>query len=216
MTRKKTSRRDFIKTTITAGKAGFIAPSVIPSSVIAASGRTGANDKIVLGGIGVGIRGGGLLNIFSRFEEVTITAVADADMDRCREIGEIYRADTYQDYRQLLDRDDIDGVVIASPDHWHALQSIHAAQAGKDIYCEKALTITIHEGRQIVKAVRKYNRVFQTGSQQRSSSQFHRACMLIRNGYIGKLKKVVGVNFAGPWENALPGYPLPDGLNRNT
>ena len=213
MTQKKTSRRDFMKTTITAGIAGLIAPTVIPSRVMAASGRTGANDKIVLGGIGVGSRGGSLLNAFNQFEDVTIAAVADADMDRCREIGNIYGADTYQDYRQLLDRDDIDGVVIASPDHWHALHSIHAAQAGKDIYCEKALTLTIHEGRQIVKAARKYNRVFQTGSQQRSSSQFHRACMLIRNGYIGKVKKILGVNFAGPWENALPGYPVPDGLD---
>ena len=202
-----------MRTSAAIGMAGLVVPYIIPSKVTAAPGRAGANDKIIIGGIGVGSRGGGLLNTFSEFGDVTIAAVADADMNRCREIGQIYGADTYQDYRQLLDRNDIDGVVIASPDHWHALQTIHAAQAGKDIYCEKSLTLTVYEGRQMVKAARKYNRVVQTGSQQRSGSDFHRACMLIRNGYIGKLKKVVGVNFPGPWENALPGEPVPAGLN---
>ncbi len=195
------------------GMTSLVAPVIIPSGVLAAPGRTGANETIHIGGIGVGSRGGGLLDTFSKFSDVKIAAVADADMNRCREIGKIYGADTYQDYRHLLDREDIDAVVIASPDHWHALHSIHAAQAGKDIYCEKALTLTIHEGRQIVKAARKYERVFQTGSQQRSSSDFFRACMLIRNGYIGPVKKVVGVNFPGPWENALPGTPVPNSLN---
>ncbi|MGF1583839.1 MAG: Gfo/Idh/MocA family protein [Bacteroidales bacterium] len=213
MSEKKTSRRDFMKTSAAIGMASIVAPYIIPSKVMGAPGRTGANDKITLGGIGVGNRGGALLSAFNRFEDVTIAAVADADMNRCREIGEVYGADAYQDYRQLLDRDDIDGVVIASPDHWHALHSIHAAQAGKDIYCEKSLTLTVREGRQMVKAARKYNRVFQTGSQQRSSSGFYRACMLIRNGYIGKIKKIVGVNYPGPWENALPGGAVPDGLD---
>ena len=213
MVKKSINRRSFVKTTFTAGLAGFIVPSIIPSKVMGSPGRTGANDKIVLGAIGVGSRGNGLLNIFSKFGDVAIAGVADADMNRCKEIGKNFGAETYEDYRYLLDRDDIDGVIIASPDHWHALQTIHAAQAGKDIYCEKSLSLTIHEGRQMVKAARKYNRVVQTGSQQRSSSDFYRACMLIRNGYIGKVKKVVGVNFAGPWENALPGRPVPEGLN---
>jgi predicted dehydrogenase len=213
MNKKDISRRNFLKKSITAGVASMFAPSIVSSKVMAAPGRTGANEKIIIGGIGVGGRGNSLLNTFSKFDDVEIAAVADADMNRANEIGKRYGAEPYQDYRRLLERDDIDGVVIASPDHWHALHSIHAAQAGKDIYCEKALTLTVHEGRQIVKAVRKYNRVFQTGTQQRSSSNFYRACMLIRNGYIGKVKKVIGVNYPGPWENALPGEHVPDGLD---
>lgn len=213
MERKNTTRRNFLKTSVALGMASMFAPSIIPSRAMAGPGRTGANGKIVIGGIGVGGRGNKLLNIFSNFDDVEIAAVADADMNRANEMGKKYGAEPYQDYRRLLERDDIDGVVIASPDHWHALHSIHAAQAGKDVYCEKALTLTVHEGRQIVKAARKYNRVFQTGTQQRSSSDFYRACMLIRNGYIGKVKKVVGVNYPGPWENALPGKQVPKGLD---
>lgn len=213
MTGTKTSRRSFVRSSITAGLASLVTPCLVPRKVLAAPGRTGANDTIVLGAIGVGSRGGALLNTFNRFQDVEIAAVADPDMNRGRQLGKTFGAAVYEDYRRLLDRDDIDGVVIASPDHWHALHSIHAAQSGKDIYCEKSLTLTIHEGRQMVKAARKYNRIVQTGSQQRSSSRFHRACMLIRNGYLGKLRKVVGVNFAGPWENALPGRPVPEGLN---
>jgi predicted dehydrogenase len=102
---------------------------------------------------------------------------------------------------------------VASPDHWHAQHSIDAAKAGKDIYCEKALTLTVEEGRAMVNAVRKYNRVLQTGSQQRTWGNFHRAIMLIRNGYIGKVNRVIGVNYAGPWENALPAQPVPEGVD---
>lgn len=202
-----------MKKTLTAGVAGFVSPYIIPNTVISRTGRTAPNDRIVLGAIGVGSRGGALLNVFSNFEDVDIAAVADADMNRSREIGERFGAEPYQDYRHLLDREDIDGVVIASTDHWHSLHAIHAAQAQKDIYCEKSLTLTVREGRLMVEAARKYDRVFQTGSQQRSGRDFHRACMLIRNGYIGNIQKVIGVNFAGPWENALPGQSVPDGLD---
>lgn len=202
-----------MKKTVTAGVAGILSPYIFPTAVTSRPGRTLSNDRIVLGAIGVGNRGGSLLNTFNNFEDVDIAAVADADMNRARETGERYGADPYQDYRHMLDREDIDGVVIASPDHWHALHAIHAAQAHKDIYCEKSLTLTVREGRLMVEAARKYNRVFQTGSQQRSGRNFHRACMLIRNGYIGNVQKVIGVNYPGPWENALPGQRVPGGLD---
>ena len=133
MNRKNISRRNFLKKSVTAGMASMFAPTIISSKVMAAPGRTGANDKIIIGGIGVGGRGNSLLNTFSKFDDVEIAAVADADMNRANEIGKRYGAEPYQDYRRLLERDDIDGVVIASPDHWHALHSIHAAQDGKDI-----------------------------------------------------------------------------------
>lgn len=214
MKKESNSRRDFIKTGVSAGIAGIMFPAVLPSGIVAKKGRTAPGDRIVIGAIGVGSRGLSMLESqFSQYEDVRIAAVADADMNRCRQVANQFGAEAYQDYRHLLDREDIDGVVIASTDHWHALHSIHAAQAGKDIYCEKSLSLTVREGRLMVEAARKYDRVFQTGSQQRSEAKFHRACMLIRNGYIGNIRKVVGVNFNGPWENALPGQKVPEGLD---
>ena len=91
----------------------------------------------------------------------------------------------------MLARKDIDAVVIAVPDHWHAYIAIAACKAGKDVYCEKPLSLTIHEAREMVKAARKYDRVFQTGSMQRSSNEFRKACELVRNGRIGKIKQVI-------------------------
>ena len=104
----------------------------------------------------------------------------------------------YKDFRELLARRDIDAVVIGTPDHWHAYQCIAAMKAGKDVYCEKPLTLTIHEGKQIVKTWRQTGAVFQTGSQQRSSEQFLKACELLRNGRIGKLVKVESHLPTGP------------------
>lgn len=210
------SRRNFLKTGLTAGVAGMAAPYIIPSNVLAKPGqRVGANDRIILGGIGTGSRFGGLGRSFNQMDDVEFAAVADADLNRAqsraKELGESVEA--YQDYRYVLDRSDVDAVIIASPDHWHAQHSIHAVLAGKDVYCEKALTLTVEEGRHMVKAVRHHRRVLQTGSQQRSQDRFYRAIMLIRNGYIGKVTKVIGVNYAGPWENALPGQPVPDGVD---
>jgi predicted dehydrogenase len=121
--------------------------------------------------------------------------------------------DTYGDFRELLARDDIDAVVIATPDHWHAITVIQSAEAGKDIYCEKPLAQTIVEARAMVNAVRRYGRVFQTGSMQRSDWHFRLGCELVRNGYIGELKHVT-VGVGGPaGDKPLPAQPLPDYLD---
>ena len=115
---------------------------------------------------------------------------------------------TFSDYRKLLDRKDIDAVVVTTPDHWHAPITIHAVQAGKDVYCEKPLSLTVVEGRKMVEAARKYEKIVQTGSQQRSDpkERFRLACELVRSGKVGKLKEVLvgipAVNFKGP--------PVPD------
>ncbi len=115
----------------------------------------------------------------------------------------------YGDYRELLGRKDIDAVVIASPDHWHAMHVVDAAKAGKDIYCEKPLALTIDEGRAMVDAVRKYKRVLQTGSMQRSQHYFRQAADLIRNGYIGDIKEV-NVSIGEPVRECdLPSLPTP-------
>lgn len=220
----KSNRRKFLKKSLTAGAASFAVPYLIPSNVLASPGRrVGANDKIILGGIGTGSRFGGLSpggvgglgSTFSSLEGVEFAATADADLNRAKSTAANLgsNVEAYQDYRRLLDRPDIDAVIVSSPDHWHAQHSIHAAMAGKDVYCEKALTLTVEEGRAIVDAVRKYRRVLQTGSQQRTWDNFYRAIMLIRNGYIGKVNRIIGVNYAGPWENALPQQPVPDGVD---
>jgi predicted dehydrogenase len=122
---------------------------------------------------------------------------------------------TYNDFRDLIARDDLDAVIIATPEHWHAIPVIEAAKAGKDLYCEKPLAFTVREGRAMVEAVRRYGRVLQTGSQQRSHGEFRRACELVRNGYIGKVHTVY-VRIGGPSHDCdVPAEPVPAGLDWN-
>ncbi len=190
------------------------APFILPSSAWAAKDKLGPNDKISLGFIGVGKQGGGLLNGFLHKDNVQVVAVCDVDGKRRahakKQVDDFYAAQkekaeykgcaAYNDFRDLLERADIDAVVIATPDHWHAINVIQAADAGKDIYCEKPLSLTIYEGRAMVNAVRRNARICQTGSQQRSSSNFRRACELVRSGYIGKIQTVeVAVGGPSKW-----------------
>jgi hypothetical protein len=121
----------------------------------------------------------------------------------------------YNDFRQLLAREDVDTVFIASPEHWHALHTIHAARAGKDIYCEKAMSRTVAEGQAMVRAVRQFSRVFQTGTQQRSSVRFRRACELVRNGYIGKLHTIKVGDPRGHPGPKIRNVPVPEGIDYN-
>ncbi len=206
------SRRSFLSKSAMLGAAGFGMPYIIPSGVLAMNGNPGANDRIVIGGIGVGRQGLPVIDSLSNLH-TRVAAVADVDLNQANAVAERYDAEAYQDYRALLDRDDIDAVVVATPDQWHALNSIHAAQAGKDIYCEKPLTLTVHEGRVLTEAVRKYDRVLQTGSQQRSSAIEHRGCTLIRNGRIGKVQRIISANYESPWHNGLPGETVPEYLD---
>ena len=199
------SRRSFLQTS-----AAVAAPYIIPSGVLAAKGRPGANDRIGVGYIGAGRRAGGLYRLP---KEAQMVAVADVDISRAKRAAGRAKAKTYQDYRKMLEQKDVDAVVVSTPDHWHALPCIHACQAGKDAYCEKPMTLTIREGRLMAQAVRKYKRVFQTGSQQRSQKANRLGCELIRNGRLGKLKIVLGANYASPWNCALPGQAVPATLD---
>jgi len=220
MSAKKT-RRDFLKVTVATGVASFAAPAIIPSRVLGGPGRGVApSDKVIFGAIGTGSRSFSDTGALNKLAYAGFAAVCDVDLARARRDAAADRLSVdekfvYQDYRRLLDRKDIDAVVIASPDHWHALHAVHAAQAGKDVYVEKAMTLTVREGRVMVNAIRNNKRVLQVGSQQRSNANFHRACMLVRNGYIGKVTKVIGVNFAGAWESRLPAEPVPATLDWN-
>jgi len=197
-------RRSFLKAAAVAS-----APFILPSSVWAAA--TKPNGRITLGFIGVGIQARGLMGGFLGKSETQVVAVCDVDTtrrnDAKKRVDDFYAkkndasfkgCDAYNDFRELLARKDIDAVVIATPDHWHAYIAIAAAKAGKDIYCEKPLCQSIVEARAMVKAVRSNKRVFQTGSMQRSSKEFRVACELVRNGVIGKIERVdVGVGGPG-------------------
>ncbi len=217
------SRRNFLRKTAVAASVPFILPSHIWCA------QTKPNDRLVLGSIGVGTQGRGLLGGILRKSETQTVAICDVDKNR-RENGrrivqEHYAkqpggtaaagCEVYSDFRELLARKDIDAVIIATPDHWHALIAIAAARAGKDIYCEKPLSESIHEARAMVNAVRKNKRIFQTGSMQRSSKEFHHACELVRNGRLGKLQRV-DVGVGGPAKPCdLPGEAEEPGLDWN-
>jgi len=201
-------------------------PHVVPASALGAAGSTAPSERITLGFIGTGKQSQHLMNSFLNAPGTHVLAGCDVDrlkLERGKKIVEDYYARKsggtykgcaiYGDFRELLARDDIDAVVIATPDHWHAVIVIQSAEAGKDIYCEKPLSQTIAEARAMVNAVRRYGRVFQTGSMQRSDWHFRLGCELVLNGYIGQLKHVtVGIG-GPPGDNPLPAEPVPDYLD---
>jgi predicted dehydrogenase len=191
-------------------------PMIIPSGVLAAPGRPGANDRIGLAGIGIGRQGSGVFGQAASSGVTRVVAIADVNIVRGREmIAKFKGQEAYQDYRKLLERNDVDAIVTATPDHWRAIVCIQACQAGKDLYAEKPMSLTIREGRLMARAVRQYNRVFQTGSQQRSMAVNRFGCELVRNGRAGKIQRVIAWNYPSPWHCALPAQPVPDGLDWN-
>ena len=199
--RKRVTRRGFLKG-LAAGAAG--APYVLTSPVLAAPGRRGANDRIQIANIGVRNMGGGHLKTLLGDPNVQVVAVCDVDR-KIREAGvkraeaayaQRTRAGAFRgtvgcnDFRAVMAREDIDAVVIATPDQWHAPLSVAAMESGKDVYVEKPMTLTIEEGRVMAQVAERYGRVLQVGSQRRSGSRNRRACELVRNGRIGKLLRV--------------------------
>jgi predicted dehydrogenase len=200
-------RRDFLRTTT----AVTAVPSFIPSHAF------GANDRLQIGFIGVGGRARWLIKN-EEFPGAEIVAVADCYLPRCDEAAQLRpdgeRWKKYQDYRRMFDKEKLDAVFIETTTHARVLVSIHALQAGLDVYAEKPLTLTVAEGRTLVKAVRKYKRVLTTGTQQRSMPQDIYASKLVREGAIGKVRTVIACNFLAPapWE-PKPEQPMPDGLD---
>jgi len=209
----KVSRRQFLHRSAVLTAAGVAGPYILPSGVLAAPGRPGANDRIGIAGIGIGRQGFGLVRAALALKETRFVAIADANVKRAQGIAAQYQGEAHQDYRKLLERKDVDAIITATPDHWRALVCIHACQAGKDVYAEKPMTLTIREGRLMVEAVRKYKRVFQTGSQQRSMAVNRLGCELVRTGAIGKVLKVIAHNYPSPWECGLPAQPVPEEIN---
>jgi predicted dehydrogenase len=213
-------RRSFIKKSTVASSVF----SIVPSHVMGFSGVT-PNDKIHLGFIGVGRQGRGLMTNFVNYDNAAVVAVSDVDIKKMAYFTETFQKqlvrkkkasqqlNEIKSYRELLGRKDIDAVVIASPDHWHAQMAVDAAKAGKDIYCEKPLSSSVAEGRAMVDAARKYQRVFQTGSMQRSWERFRHGVELIRNGYIGQIKEIK-VAVGAPYKACdLPTQETPDTID---
>lgn len=228
--KRSISRRQFLKRTAT-GAAGLAAfPYIIPASALGADGHVAPSNRIVMASIGVGGQGRYDMNALTNLPDVQMAAVCDVDAGHraeAKKMVEQYYAQKqdssytgcaeYNDFREVLARDDIDAVMIATPDHWHAVISVAAAKAGKDIYCEKPLANSIPEGRAVVNAVRRYRRVFQTGSHERSRDNARYACELVRNGRIGKLHTIrvnMPVDNHGPIPTQPP-MPVPAGFDYN-
>jgi predicted dehydrogenase len=230
------SRRDFLKSTAVATIAA--APYYVPASVF---GSNAPSNRISVGCIGVGNQGFPVMQRFLHQPNCQVLAVCDVNRGsegykdpgqvRGREpaqqeverhygssapSGKYQGCEAYIDFRKVLARDDIDAVVIAAPDHWHAIMTTMACEAGKDIYCEKPLGLTIGQQQAMIHAVRKHNRILQTGSHERSNPIVRRACELVRDGHIGEVKRVVAHvgrhNKVGPGPGWQP-MPVPDGLD---
>jgi predicted dehydrogenase len=202
---------------------------IVPRHVLGGIGYVPPSDKITLGFIGAGRQSLNLQKSFLPLTNAQIVAVSDvyeAKVNNFANLVNTYYTQnasqqhtgtkTYHDYKDILSRKDIDAVVIATPDHWHAVIAVHAANAGKDIYCEKPLSLTVAEGRAMVKAVRKNKRVFQTGSMQRSWPEFRQAAELVRNGYLGEIKEIKVSVGGPPVDFNLPKEPVATGLDWDT
>ena len=211
-------------------------PSIVPGSVM---GQDAPSDRVVVGLIGVGWRGTDHLRDILRRKNMELAAISDVDRDfllnAMKFIDDQMGIDRvwvdgqgggmrnpkrppkvvegYEDYQRMLDRDDIDGIVAAVPDHWHAKIYIDAMRAGKDVYGEKPLTLFLNQGRDLVRVARETGCVFQTGSQQRSAKEFRQACEYVRNGRIGKVESVTVSVGGAPQTQAVPDEVVPDGLN---
>ena len=228
-------------------------PWIVSSLARGADGNTAPSERITVGLIGKGLMGSGHLRRLVGDRDIQVLAVCDVDRVRCEEgkriVEETYAANqpggnykgcaAYNDYRELLARPDIDAVVIVTPDHWHTLQAIDAAKAGKDVYCEKPISITVQQGRRLVEEVRRYGRIYQTGTQYRSIPTVRQVCEFVRSGGLGRVKSVftLWTNLGGfigaarfkpyahvmdvknsggsyvPLDFALPAEPAPEGLD---
>ncbi len=216
--KKNLNRRDFLKSTAIASSFFILPRHVLGKGFLAPS------DKINMGFIGCGKQTRGLQQRFYNTGQVNITAAADPHgkklanfsknllkLQSKSKVDSSFKA--YEDYRRVIEDKSIDSVVVATPDHWHAAITVKAAEAGKDIYCEKPLALTVKEGRAMVKAVRQNDRVLQTGSMQRSWPEFLRTAELIRNGYLGDIKEIF-VNVGNPPRDVdFEAQPLPDHVN---
>lgn len=240
--RSKTSRsrRQFLQQTTSLAAAGMAGWS-FATGTKASAAAVAPSERITIGCIGVGNQGLPVMQRFMQHPDCQVVAVCDVNQgsfgynnpkhfygrEPAKETVEAFYAEqtksgtyrgctAHKDFREILERPDIDAVVICTPDHWHAEMTVLAARAGKDIYCEKPLSLTIGDGQAMVKAVRQHDRILQTGSHQRSLPAVRRACELARNGYLGEIKRVL--THVGPHNKVGPGpgwqaQPVPEGFD---
>ena len=205
------SRRSFLRRSA----AALAAPYVLTSAALGGADKEPASDRIGVGHIGVGGMGGGHLRGTVGSRVATSIAVADVDDGRLARAKEAAgeNAYAYHDFRDLLDRQDIDAVICASPDHWHALITILSCKAGKDVYCEKPLCVTVREGRAIVTAAQRYARIVQMGAQGRSQAGGRYSAQYVRNGYCGRVREVRCWHYPNPSHGPAAPQPVPAGLD---
>ncbi|MCC8135060.1 MAG: Gfo/Idh/MocA family oxidoreductase [Tannerellaceae bacterium] len=220
--KKGVSRREFLGLSA----LGLASLTILPSWTMQNGIRIAPSDRVVLGFIGLGQQALSDFAGFAACPGVQVAACCDVDTMKTERFkrrieawqavqGLAQRCDKYEFYEDLLNRKDIDAVEVATPDHWHALNTIHACQAGKDVYCQKPLAFTISEGLAMVKAVRDNRVVLQVGSQQRSSAEFQKAIELVQNGAIGHIEKIYARVGAPPTPLNLPEEKVPANLNWN-
>ena len=217
-------RRQFIK-----ASSALAAPTIVPSSVLGQGDQVAPSNRIALGVIGCGRRGTGNMRGMMNEDGVQAVAICDADAAhreatkkrveehyaKAKPSGKYRGCDAISDYRELCERKDIDAVIVATPDHWHALATLAALRGGKDVYCEKPITHLFAEGQAVYKEAAKRKAIFQVGSQQRSDTRFRIATEVVLNGLIGKLKEVkVGLPTGKTTdEEGKVAQPIPDGLD---
>jgi predicted dehydrogenase len=215
------SRRSFLKRIAGAG-ALLAFPTVIPSRVLGLDGTVAPSNRIVMGAIGTGGKGRHDMQAFLGHKDLQLVAVADVDREhreRAKELVDKHYNNTdcaqYGDFREVLARSDIDTVNIATPDHWHALMVVAACKAGKDMYCQKPFASSVAEGRAAADAVKRYGRICQVGSQERSRATGRFMCELVQNGFIGRLRTVTANLPIDTVQtcDAQPPEPVPPGFD---
>ncbi|AKJ65244.1 Gfo/Idh/MocA family protein [Kiritimatiella glycovorans] len=221
------SRRGFLRRSTLAAASTAAAPYVIPSSALGLNGIVPPSERIVLGLIGLGKISRGHFGSMLNHPGVQIAAVCDVDRTKRedkktaaesryaqnRPSGTWRGVDAYNEYERIVERDDIDACFVMTPDHWHVPIAMAAVRSGQDVYCEKPMSLTIREGRMLSDAVRRYGRVLQVGSQQRSNTAFRRAAEIVRNGWIGKVHTIYARLGTFPPPLALPEQPVPEGFD---
>jgi predicted dehydrogenase len=217
---KMLTRRSFLKNTTQLAASTIAVPYLVPSSALGKDGSTAPSERLTMGAIGIGGQGMHNLRSFLTCDDLRILAVCDVDTKhRANAKNTVDSAygnkdcSAYNDFCEILVRDDIDTVLIATPDHWHAILSIEAAKAGKDIYCEKPISLTIAEGRAVADTVKRYGTVYQSGTQRRSNACFRFGVEVAQSGMLGRLHTLHCYYHNGPTCPPQKPEPVPEGFD---
>jgi predicted dehydrogenase len=217
---KTLTRRSLLKRTTGLMASAVAVPYVVPSSALGKAGSTAPSERLTMGAIGIGGQGMHNLRNFLTCDDLRVLAVCDVDTNHRitakNTVDSAYGnkdCSAYNDFREILTRNDLDTVLIATPDHWHAILSIQAAKAGKDIYCEKPISLTIAEGRAVADTIKRYGTVYQSGTQRRSNACFRFAVDIAQSGMLGRLRILHSYFDIGPTCPPQKPEPVPDGFD---